>query len=82
MYNRSLKYKWDNQNVRDYAEETGMKRGLERGLEQGLEQGRMKAIKEKNEIALKLKLKGMPVEEIKEITGLSVEEIEVLSALQ
>ena len=47
--------------------------GFDKGLEQGLEQG---ISKEKNEIAKKLKEKGMTTEEIMEITGLTKEEIE------
>lgn len=42
-YDRSLKYKWDNDNVREYglkeAQRIGLKLGLEQGLEQGLERG-------------------------------------------
>lgn len=91
MYNRSLKYKWDNQNVRDYAEETGLQRGLERGMQQGIQQGLQQGIQQgrleglakgehKNAvaIALRLKDKGMTIEEIAEITTLSVAEIEAL----
>jgi len=43
MYNASMKYKWDNQNVRDYAAKKGREEGLERGREEGLEQGREQA---------------------------------------
>lgn len=63
------------------AEERGMKRGLERGLERGMErgmergldQGRMEKAKElvKNGIA-----KGYSVEILKDITGLTEEDIE------
>jgi len=67
MYDRSLKYKWDNKNVLDYA----LKEGRERGLEQGAHQ---KAV----EIACELKKEGLAIEFIAKTTKLSIEEIEKL----
>lgn len=56
MYNSSMKYKWDNKNVRDYARETGLNEGLEQGLqegrEQGHEQGREQGLQQGREIGL------------------------------
>lgn len=66
MYNDSLKHKWDNENVMDYAIKTAR------------HEERAKAEKEKMEMAHKLKIKGMPVEEIAELTKLAVKEIEAL----
>ena len=43
--------------------------------QQGRREERAKAKKEKKEIALKLKMKGMLVEDISELTGLSIEQI-------
>ncbi|MNY54349.1 hypothetical protein D3C86_1902090 [compost metagenome] len=64
MYNASLKYKWDNKNVRDYE--------VSKSREEGENK---KAL----EIAIKLKAKNILVDEIVELTGLSVEEIEALA---
>ena len=50
-----------------YAKERSRKQGLEEGLEQGR--------KEKLEIARRLKLMGIPIEQIAEGTGLSIDEI-------
>lgn len=50
MYDSSLKYKWDNQNVLDYAvneaRERGLEEGIERGIERGIEVGREEGRKE------------------------------------
>ena len=53
----------------------GYNEGLEKGLEQGKKLG---GINEKKEIAKKLKQKSITLEEISEITGLSIEEIKKL----
>ncbi|WP_276090490.1 hypothetical protein [Pedobacter sp. JY14-1] len=71
MYNRNLKYKWDNENVMDYAVKTARQEGLERGIEQG---ERRKAV----EMALKLKDKGLIPDEIADLTGLTPEEVKAL----
>lgn len=55
---------------------TGLAKGLKQGLEQGLEQGK----REKTEdIAKRMLEKGIDKKEIIEITGLSKEELELLS---
>jgi predicted transposase/invertase (TIGR01784 family) len=75
MYNASLKYKWDNKNVMDYARIEGKAQGIAEGIAQGVAQGeRKKAV----EMALKLKAKNTRVDEISELTELSIEEIEAL----
>lgn len=48
--------------------EQGLKKGLEQGLEQGLETGRQEG---KREVARNLILKGMEMQLVKELTGLS-----------
>ena len=63
MYDSSLKYKWDNKNVLDYA----LKEGYEKGeYEKALD------------IARTFKRMGLPLEDIAKGTGLSIEEIEKL----
>ena len=68
-------YEWkvynDYFNTLDYAE----KKGREEGIAEGLEKGRKE---EKLENAFRMKKKGIPLETISEITGLSSEEIEGL----
>ena len=63
MYDSSLKYKWDNKNVLDYA------------LKEGIEQGKLEEAKE---IAREMKNEGMPLTQISKFTKLSIEEIEKL----
>ncbi|WP_276091054.1 Rpn family recombination-promoting nuclease/putative transposase [Pedobacter sp. JY14-1] len=71
MYNRNMKYKWDNENVMDYAVKTARREGMEQGLNEGLHK---KAV----EMASKLKAKEMSFSEIAELTGLSANEIKEL----
>jgi len=66
MYDVSLKRKWDNKAVLDYAKEEGRK------------EERAKAEAEKRAIALEFKKMGIPVADIAKGTGLSVEEVEKL----
>jgi predicted transposase/invertase (TIGR01784 family) len=70
------------------VKEEGIEEGIEEGMEKGIGEGMEKGIiigKEKGkeegikEIALNLKTKSYSLEEIKEITGLSIKEIESLS---
>jgi predicted transposase/invertase (TIGR01784 family) len=67
MYDSSLKYKWDNKNVLDYA----VKEGIEKGIAEGEHK---KAIA----IAQEMKKENIPVIQIAKFTKLSVEEIEDL----
>ncbi|WP_316810285.1 Rpn family recombination-promoting nuclease/putative transposase [Pedobacter heparinus] len=70
MYNASLKRKWDNKNVLDYAVKTADQRARE--------EERAKADEEKKEMAIKLIARGMSIEEITDLTGLTTAEIEAL----
>jgi len=63
MYDNSMKYKWDNKNVVDYAREEGKLEGK---------------LEEAKEIARELKKEGLAVEFIARTTKLSIEEIEKL----
>ncbi|MDR2193397.1 MAG: hypothetical protein LBP19_02880 [Treponema sp.] len=63
--------------VLEVAEEVGMEKGMEKGMERGMEKGLQKGMERVARIALK---KGMPLESIQELTGLSRERIAALSA--
>lgn len=67
------KYVMDQKAIHDHGFDTGFEEGFEDGFEDGLEQG-MKQVFQK--VACKMKNKGMSIEEIIEITGLTKEEIE------
>ena len=69
-----MEYDYD-EKLRYEATQVGLEQGLEQGIEQGIEQGsKQKSI----EIAKKMLDKNMPIEDISDITGLSIEEIENL----
>ena len=61
----------DIQNQIAYAEKVGRREGREEGREEGI-------LNEKTENARKMKSKGYPLQDISEITGLSIDEIEAL----
>jgi predicted transposase/invertase (TIGR01784 family) len=63
MYDSSMKHKWDNKNVVDYAREEGKLEGK---------------LEEAKEIAREMKKDSVPVEQISKFTKLSIEEIEKL----
>jgi predicted transposase/invertase (TIGR01784 family) len=63
MYDSSLKYKWDNKNVMDYAVSTAKAEG---------------EYKKALDIAREMKKDGFPVAQISKFTKLSIEEIEKL----
>src|SRR5882762_3986359 len=46
MYDSSLKYKWDNKNVLDYALNEGREAGRQEGIKEGIKEGRQEGIKE------------------------------------
>lgn len=61
------------------GEELGFAKGQEQGFAKGREEGREEGIlNEKTENARKMKSKGYPLQDISEITGLSIDEIEAL----
>ena len=70
------KYIMDRYSETKTAMEKGLKEGREEGREEGIKEGKEKGKEERNiEIAKKLKKKGMTLEEIAEITELSIETI-------
>jgi predicted transposase YdaD len=74
MYDSSLKYKWDNKNVLDYAIEEAAKKADSLAREEE----RIKAFEEKITIAREMKKDGLPLSQISKFTRLSIEEIEKL----
>ena len=71
MYDSSMKYKWDNKNVRDYEVAEAKKEGKLEGKMEG-------KMEEAREIARELKKEGLTVEFIARTTKLSIAEIEQL----
>ena len=67
MYDSSLKYKWDNKNVIDFAREEGKEEGIEIG-----------EYKKALDVARQFKKMGLSAEDISKGTGLSIKEIEKL----
>jgi predicted transposase/invertase (TIGR01784 family) len=67
MYDSSLKHKWDNKNVLDYA----VKEGIEKGIAEG-------EYKKALDIAREMKKESIPAVQIAKFTKLSIEEIEKL----
>jgi len=64
MYDSSLKHKWDNKNVLDYA------------VQEAREEVRRKAFEEKKAIVSEMKKDGIPLAQISKFTKLSISEIE------
>lgn len=86
-YDSSMKYKWDNENVLEYAikkaKEEGKQEGKQEGKKEGKEEGKQEGKQEGEHlkavaIATEMKNDKMPVAQISKFTGLSVEEIEKL----
>ena len=83
MYDSSLKRRWDNKNVLDYALKEGMEKGLQQGIGKGIERGIGKGIEQGKQeeafaIALEMKKDGLPPIQISKFTKLSIEQIEKL----
>jgi predicted transposase/invertase (TIGR01784 family) len=86
-YKDSLKHYRDLKNVVDSSREEGVLEGMEIGMEKvmgigiekGMELGMEKVREQQNaEIARRMKARGLPEADIRELTGLSAEEIEAL----
>ena len=74
MYDNSLKYKWDNKNVLDYA----VMEAIKQTESKIREEEQKKAFEDKKDIASKLKKMEISLIDIANSTGLSIEEIEKL----
>lgn len=62
--------------IAEQLEQKGLEQGLKKGLEQGLETGRQEG---KREVARNLILKGMEMQLVKELTGLSDHDLAQIS---
>jgi len=74
MYDVSLKRKWDNKAVLDYARQEGE----EKARKEERAKAEAEKLAEKLKSALNLKKRGLPVEDIAEDLGLTVEQVEKL----
>jgi predicted transposase/invertase (TIGR01784 family) len=74
-YAESIKNYWDYYSTMKTAKEKGREEGRAEGRAEGREEGRTA---EKKENAHRMKVKGYPAEDIADITGLSIEDIEGL----
>ena len=82
-YDNSMMVMWDNYAVYKHAEEKGIEKGIEKGRKEGKEEGRIEGKKEgkeegRKEFALKLLAHNFPLDEIANLTDLSIEEIKKL----
>ena len=79
QYEASMKYLEDEIDMEQHGYERGMEEGLKKGTEQGIKQGKLEGEKTANlRNAKRMKQKGLDVDDIAEITGLSPKEIEEL----
>ena len=67
-YDNSMMVMWDNYAVYKHAEEKGIEKGKEEGIIKGEK-------KKSREFALKLLARNTPLDDIADLTGLSIEEI-------
>lgn len=70
-YDNSMMVMWDNYAVYKHAEEKGMEKGIEKGIVKGEK-------KKSKEFALKLLARNTPLDDIADLTDLSIEEIKKL----
>ncbi len=69
----------DTYNQIEYARESGREEGHKVGKEEGLKEGREEGAKQKSfDIAKKMLEKGIDIETISELTGLTAEEVSML----
>ena len=70
-YDNSMMVMWDNYAVYKHAVEKGMEKGIEKGIIKGEK-------KKSREFALKLLARNTPLDDIADLTGLSIDEIKKL----
>ena len=75
-YDNSMMVMWDNYAVYKHAEEKGIEKGRKEGKEEGRIEGKKEGKEEgRKEFALKLLAHNFPLDEIANLTDLSIEEI-------
>lgn len=78
-YDNSMMVMWDNYAVYKHAEEKGIEKGRKEGKEEGRIEGKKEGKEEgRKEFALKLLAHNYPLDEIADLTGLSIDEIKNL----
>ena len=78
-YDNSMMVMWDNYAVYKHAEEKGIIKGEAKGRAEGRAEGKAEGrAEEKSDIARKMMECGMDMEQISQITGLSLEQIKKL----
>ena len=78
-YDNSMMVMWDNYAVYKHAEEKGIEKGKEEGRKEGIEEGIEKGIeKSRKELAMKLLARNTPLDDIADLTDLSIDEIKKL----
>lgn len=78
-YDNSMMAMWDNYAVYKHAEEKGIEKGRKEGKEEGRIEGKKEGKEEgRKEFALKLLAHNYPLDEIADLTGLSIDEIKNL----
>ena len=70
-YDNSMMVMWDNYAVYKHAVEKGIEKGKEEGRKEGIEKSR-------KELAMKLLARNTPLDEIADLTDLSIDEIKKL----
>jgi predicted transposase/invertase (TIGR01784 family) len=92
LYERVMKRRADERNIRATAEEKGLEKGIQQGIQQGIKQGKEEGIKQGKEEGIKqgkeegvkhvvlelLKAGVLPLAEISKYTGSSLEQVEEL----
>ena len=72
----------DTYNQIEYARETGREEGHKEGKEEGLKEGRAEGVKQNSfDIAKRMLEKGIDIETISELTGLTEKEISELNRI-
>ena len=78
-YDNSMMVMWDNYAVYKHAEEKGIEKGRKEGKEEGRIEGKKEGKEEgRKEFALKLLAHNYPLDEIADLTDLSIDEIKKL----
>ena len=79
-YDYALRKYRDNLCVYEGAIQKGIEKGMKQGIEKGIAKGITKGETKRNvEIVRRMKVKGYPLEEIMDCTGLSADEVDALS---